>query len=351
VWILEKKNSIGKEFPVFLIAEVGVNHNGNIALAHKLIDAASLAGANGVKFQTFITEELVSPDTPLAGHHVVNVKEKISHYSLIKKLELSFDSFVELKSHCEQKNMVFISTPYDIPSAEFLSSLQVELIKVASSEMSNLPLLDVLRQSEIPIILSTGMSYWEEIVESVKFIKEIHSEICVLKCTSNYPASPESINLLGINKLKDKFPDLLVGFSDHTNGMEVSLAALAFGVSIIERHFTLDKEAWGPDHKASMLPDEFAAFTRAVRKVEKAFGIRNWCVQDEELAQRKTMNKGVFARRNIDTGEIVTISDVKFQRPEGGLTPKEFFLDYAGRPSQKPLMSGQLLTRFHFLNK
>lgn len=318
---------------MFIIAEAGVNHNGDISIAHKLIDAAAAAGADAVKFQTFVTEEVVSPETPLAGHHIANVKDRLSHFELIKKLELPLNVFYELKIHCEERGVVFISTPYDIPSAEFLIEMGIEIIKIASSEMTNYPLLDVVRRSIIPVILSTGMSSWEEIVESVNFIKEYHNNICVLKCTSNYPASPESINLRGIYKLKETFPDCLFGFSDHSEGIGISLTALGFEVCMIERHFTLDKKAWGPDHKASLTPDEFGNLVQAVRKSEKALGSRDWNIQDEELVQRKTMQKGVYARGAIKKGERVRIQDVKFLRPSGKISPKLYYLKFMNKTS------------------
>ena len=342
--IVFKNGVIGEDRPVFIIAEAGVNHNGDADVAHKLIDASVDAGADAVKFQTFVTEELVSPDTPLAGHHIANVPESSSHFELIKRLELPFAVFQDLKTHCEEKGVVFISTPYDISSVEYLIGLGVEVIKIASSEMTNLPLLDVVRSSGIPVILSTGMSAWDEILESVTFIREKHDNICVMKCTSNYPALPESINLRGIVKIREAFPDLLVGFSDHSEGPEISLAALGLGISVIERHFTLDKDAWGPDHKASMTPVEFNAFVRAVRKCEQATGSLDWGVQDEEFSQRKTMQKGVYARKTIRKGESVTIKDVKFLRPSSGLSPKKFYRHYAGRTVKEDIIINNVIT-------
>ena len=330
MWKIQGK-SIGPGHSVFLIAEAGVNHNGDVALAHKLIDVAADAGADAVKFQTFITEEVVSPYTPLAGHHIANVQEELSHFELAKRLELPFEAFKELKAHCEEKNLIFISTPYDIPSAQFLMNIGIKIIKIASSEITNLPLLDVIANSGIPVILSTGMSTWNEIVESVNFLRKYHSNICVLKCTSNYPASPESINLRGIKKIQETFPNLMVGYSDHSEGSEISLTALGIGINIIERHFTLDKNAWGPDHKASMTPDEFKQFVYAVRKCEKALGAFDWDIQNEEVSQRKTMQKGVFARRDIQIGEKVGMDDVKFLRPSGEISPRFFFNKYKNK--------------------
>ena len=202
----KRHRTIGNTNCVFLIAEVGVNHNGDSALAHKYIDAAVKVGADAVKFQTFVTDELVSPDAPRAVHHIANISEKLTHYELIKKLELPLDVFASLKLHCEEKNIEFISTPYDIPSAKSLIHLGVNVIKIASSELTNLPLLHVIRMSKIPVILSTGMSTWSEIVDSINFVRKYHNRICILKCTSNYPASPGSINLNGIRKIKQAFP-------------------------------------------------------------------------------------------------------------------------------------------------
>ena len=334
---------IGKGHPVFLVAEVGVNHNGSVDAAHALIDAAAVSGADGVKFQTFITEELVSLKTPLAGHHMANIRDNISHFDLIKRLELPFDAFEGLKLHCEDKGMVFISTPYDLVSADFLIKLGTRMIKVASSEMMNLPLLDLLRNSGTPIILSTGMSQWEEIVEAVDFLRAEQPEVCILKCTSNYPASPESINLKGIRKIRKTFPDVPVGFSDHSEGMEISLASLSMGVNMIERHFTLDRDQWGPDHNASMLPYEFASFTSAVRKVELAWGVSDWYIQSEEVAQRATMSKSVFIRKEKNIGERIEVPDVMFLRPGGGMSPREFYRQYKGKTLIRSVKRGHLL--------
>jgi N,N'-diacetyllegionaminate synthase len=333
--------AIGTSDPVFIIAEAGVNHNGDIKLAHKLIDAAAAAGADAVKFQTFLTDELVSNGAPLAGHHIANVKDATSHYDILKRLELSFSSFQHLKTHCKEKNILFLSTPYDIPSAELLINMQTELIKIASSEMMNYPLLDVIGRSKIPIILSTGMNSWEEIEDSVNFLKTYNTQLCILKCTSNYPALPESINLRGIERLKESFSDCLIGFSDHTEGNEISLAALGLGACILEKHFTLDKKQWGPDHSASMVPDEFGAFVKSVRKVEEALGKKNWEIQNKEKAQRETMQKGVYARCNIEKGERLDISKVKFLRPKGKSSPKDFWEHFQNKPVENKIYPGE----------
>ena len=260
------KKKIGNDHPILLIAEAGINHNGDINIAHQLIDAAADAGADVVKFQTFITEDIIHPECPRPSHEELNIQENISHFDLVKKWELPFYEFEKLKVHSEDKGLIFMSTPYDINSAEFLIKMECEAIKMASAEMSNYYMLEFLGKSNIPIILSTGMNYWDEIVESVDFIKKFTDKLCILKCTSNYPASPESINLNGIKKIKDKFPNTIIGFSDHSEGQEIGIASLGLGVNIIERHFTLDKNTWGPDHRASMDPHEFKIFVKSEEK-------------------------------------------------------------------------------------
>lgn len=327
-----------------MIAEAGVNHNGNINTAFDLIDAAIESGADAVKFQTFITEENISKDTPLASHHLNNVGTSLSHFELIKRLELPFDCFKQLKQYCNERKINFISTPYDLKSADYLINIDTEILKIASSEMLNFPLLEVVGQSKIPVIISTGMSSWDEICDSINFIKKFHSEICVLKCTSNYPSSPDTINLLGLNKIFKDFPDLLLGFSDHSEGSEISLASIGIGVDVIERHFTLDKELWGPDHKASMNPSEFKKFVNEIRKVEKALGSYDWDIQDAEIVQKETMRKGVYIRQSMKKGECVKVEDVKFLRPLGKMTPKDFFLNYLNRPLCADILAESELT-------
>ena len=334
-----KHCKIGNNLPIFIIAEAGVNHNGDVNIAHNLIDAAVETGVDAIKFQTFIAEETVAQAAPLANHHIANTGTELTHFELIKKLELPFECFIELKAHCEEKGVIFISTPYDLPSAHFLIDISSEVIKIASSEMTNYPLLDVLGNSIIPVILSTGMSAWEDIVDSVEFLENYHSNIGILKCTSNYPASPGSIHLQGIGKLKEKFPQHVVGFSDHSEGDEICLTAVGLGISLIEKHFTLDKNAWGPDHKASMLPDEFKNFVQSIRKAEQALGDKDWNIQKEEISQKATMRKGVYARRHIPKGQPVSLLDVKFLRPPGSITPKEFFLNYKNKIANADILA------------
>jgi N,N'-diacetyllegionaminate synthase len=334
---------IGQDEPVFIIAEAGVNHNGDIDLAHKLIDAAADVAVDAVKFQTFLVDELVSREAPLASHHISNIKEEISHYDLLKKIELPLGVFEELKKHCEERGVVFISTPYDIPSAKHLIDIKTELIKIASSEMLNYPLLHVCGDASTPIVLSTGMSDWQEIEESVAFLSTYEPELCILKCTSNYPADFDSINLRGITRIHESFENCLVGFSDHTVGNEVSIASLGIGVSVIEKHFTLDRSLWGPDHCASMIPSEFDYFVKSIRAVEKSMGKKHWQMHDKEKVQRKTMQKGVYARSTIKKGETLNVEKVKFLRPKGAISPKEFWLHFQGKKAKMDIEKGDII--------
>jgi len=336
---------------VLVIAEAGVNHNGDVDIAHQLIDAAAEAGADAIKFQTFVTEEIVAPDAPLAGHHMANVGEELTHYELLKRIELPWDAHPKLKTHCEERGVIFISTPYDVSSAKFLVELGCQVIKVASSEMTNLPLLDVLGDAGLPVMLSTGMSHWEEIVESVRFLEQKGTPLCILKCTSNYPATPASINLRGLIRMREAFPDCVLGLSDHSEGIEISLAALGLGATVIERHFTLDPEAWGPDHKASLPPAEFKRLVKSIRRVEAAMGDRDWTIEDEELGQRNTMQKGAYARRPISRNERVGLDDVMFLRPKGEIGPKEFYLVYRDRRTRRDIAAGSPLTADSFVGE
>ena len=338
----------GSPQPVFVIAEAGVNHNGDVEIAHRLIDKSADAGADAVKFQTFLADEVVSKSAPAAAHHIANVSETVNHYDLIKKLELPLHVFGELKKHCEDIGITFISTPYDIISMNFLKKIGVNIIKIASSELTNLPLLDIVRNSSIPVILSTGMSNWSEIIESVQFLLESNNELCLLKCTSNYPATVESINLRGIQKFKETYPDLLFGFSDHTEGFEISLTAVGMGVHVIERHFTLDKKLWGPDHRASLEPFEFKKFADAIRKAEGSLGNKDWNLQEEEKKQKETMRKGVYARRDLNVGEIIGIEDVKFLRPMSSLDPRTFYKKYKDKRLLKSIKASQLINEEFF---
>lgn len=331
-----------------IIAEAGVNHNGSIDRAHQLIDKATECNADAIKFQTFKTELLISKSAPLATHHKKNLKEKISHQDLIKKLELPFEAFSDLKKHCEDNKIEFLSTPYDIESANYLINLGVETIKIASSELTNFPLLEVLSKSNKNLILSTGMSTFDEISESIEFILNYNSSLTVLKCTSNYPAAFEDTNILGIKKIKKKFPTINIGFSDHCIGPEASILAVAFGANLIEKHFTINKNDWGPDHKASLEVEEFKLFVSNIRNAELALGNSNWGLSKEEHEQKITMQKGTYAKRRIKKGTSLSIDEVNFLRPMGEISPKDFYLNFKNKIINRDLKIGEEIKKEYF---
>jgi len=307
---------------VFIIAEAGVNHNGNEKLAFKLIDAAAETGAAAVKFQNFITEELVTKDAPKAKHHLDNLEEKVSHFEMLKSLELSQETIAGLKKYCEKKGILFMCTPYDIKSTEFLLSMNLPVYKVASSEFTNYQMLDLLRNQPNHIILSCGMSSMEEVEDIIDFVSEKNKNISLCQCTTNYPVDFKNINLNVIKTFIANFPEIKIGFSDHSKGIEASVAAVALGAVIIEKHLTLDRNLPGPDHRGSLEPLEFKSLVNSIRNVELALGSGKKEILDCENQTRAAMKKSAFAARDIKKGEILKMSDLKFLRPGSGIDYK-----------------------------
>jgi len=326
---------ISKKNKTLIIAEAGINHNGDINLAHQLIDAASSSGADAVKFQIFNSEEVVHPNCPRPGHEKANVKEEISHLEMLKKWELSFDDFIELKKHADEKNILFCASTGNAKATNFLVNLDCKLIKIASADMSHFQMLEIAGKSGAVILVSTGMSHWKEIVDSINFMNNFTHKIGVLKCTSNYPASSGSMNLNGLLKLQEEFPNFEIGFSDHSIGNEASVCSVMLGCTILEKHFTIDNGMWGPDHSSSLNPINFKNYVEAIRKIEVLMGKKHWDVQDEEKGQRSTMTKGTYAKKNLVINQKVTLNDVNFLRPCGEISPKEFYLNYNGKKLNK----------------
>ena len=334
---------------VFIIAEIGVNHNGKISNAFKLIDEAKKCGADAVKFQTYITDELVLKNAPMAEHHKKNMKKKTSHYNILKKLELNFNDFIKLKKYTKDKKMKFISTPYDIESLKFLIKIKSDYIKFASSELLNFPMLNIARKSNIPIILSTGMSNLKEVIESINFVLEKNKKLIVLKCTSNYPAKTEELNLKSIKSLQKIFKNKVkYGFSDHSIGSIAAITSLKYNVKYIEKHFTLNKNANGPDHKASTDPKELKIFIKDINNSIKAEGSETWKISKKEINQKKAMRKGCYARTDINKGEILNSSKVIYLRPPNSLTPKDLYLYCLNKKVKKNIKKGSPLRKEYF---
>lgn len=304
---------------VFIIAEAGVNHNGSLELAYKLVDAAKEANADCVKFQTYITENDTAVNCEKAEYQKTEQQE--SQYELLKKLELSFDEFRKIQEYCKKKGIMFLSTPFDIESLKFLEEIHMPIWKIASSEVENFQLLREMAKTHKPIILSTGMCTIEEISNAVDVLKKYGAgEIKILHCNTQYPTPMEDVNLKAMYELKSMF-QCDIGYSDHTQGIEVPIAAVAMGATIIEKHFTLDRNMEGPDHVASLNPLELKEMVQAIRNVEKAIGTGKKVPSNSEKGNRIAARKSIFARCEIKKGQKFTEENIIAKRPGGGVNP------------------------------
>ncbi len=313
---------VGSGEPCFIVAEAGVNHNGDIGLAHRLIDAAVDAGADAVKFQSFVTDEVIRPDAPKAVYQVETTGESGSQYEMLKALELSADQQAELKAHCEQLGILYLCTPYETMSVDMLDHMGIDAFKIASADITNIPFLRYIASKGRPVILSTGMATLCEVEQAVGTLNNggLNDKIVLLHCTTQYPAPLNEANLRAILTMRRAF-GCPVGFSDHTPGIGASPWAVAVGACMIEKHFTLDRNMPGPDHRASLEPDELADLVRAVRDVETALGDGIKRPMPSEIPNKPRMRKSLVARRAIHAGDIITPDALACKRPGGGLNP------------------------------
>lgn len=311
---------------VFIIGEAGVNHNGDINLAKKLIDVAIEAKVDAVKFQTFKTEKIIGKFAKKAEYQNENTKINESQYDMVKKLELSFDEFKELKKYCDERNIIFISTPDDTDSVDLLADIKVPYIKIGSTEVTNLEYLKYIAKKNIPIILSTGMSTLGEVEKALNVIySEGNKNVKLLHATTDYPTREDDVNLKAMVTMREAFK-VEVGYSDHTLGNEAAIAAVAMGATVIEKHFTIDKSMEGPDHKASMEPEELKEFVIAIRKTEKILGSGIKGPTDREKKSIKDVRRSIVASRNLKKGTVLTRDMLEFKRPGTGLYPE--FVDF-----------------------
>ncbi len=306
---------------VFIIAEAGVNHNGHLDLAYQLIDVAKDAGADAVKFQTFKAENVVSRLADKAKYQKKTTGSNESQLEMIKKLEISFEDFVKLKKYCDKKEIMFLSTPFDHQSIDFLYNL-VDIYKIPSGEIINYPYLKHIAAKNKPLIMSTGMASLGEVEEAINTIRSVNSkaQISLLHCTTNYPTPYEEINLKAMQTLEAAFK-LPVGYSDHTLGIEVPVAAVAMGARIIEKHFTLDKKLPGPDHRASLEPDELKGMVKAIRNIEMALGDGIKKPNKSEIEIMKVARKSIVASKSVKKGEMFTKTNITVKRPGTGISP------------------------------
>lgn len=306
---------------ILIIAEAGVNHNGDIETAKKLVDAAAAAGADIIKFQTFRAERLVRRDEKKAAYQLETTDAGESQYEMLKKLELTEEMHHILMEYCSEKNIEFLSTPFDIESMRFLDRLGISVLKLPSGEITNYPYLREAGRIGKRIILSTGMSVLEEVSQAIAVLREHGAQdITVLHCNTQYPTPMGDVNLNAMITMRDQL-GVDVGYSDHTVGIEVPIAAAALGARVIEKHFTLDRNMEGPDHKASIEPQELKAMADAIRNIEAALGDGQKIVSASEAANREVVRKSITAAAVVREGELFTEKNLTTKRPGTGLSP------------------------------
>ncbi|MEK5146257.1 N-acetylneuraminate synthase [Psychrobacillus sp. FSL K6-4615] len=335
----------------YIIAEAGVNHNGSLEMAKQLVNVAKQAGADAVKFQTFKAENLVTRSAQQANYQVENLGEVTSQFKMLKKLELSYDEFVKLKYYCDANEIEFLSTPFDIESVDFLlNDIGMSKFKIPSGELTNSPFIHYIATKKKPIILSTGMATMKDIHEALSFIayglafpdqevnlnqvqrfyqKEearllLREFVTVLHCTTEYPAPFETINLCAMNEMKKEL-QLPIGFSDHSEGIAVPIAAIALGAVVIEKHFTLDRNLPGPDHRASLEPKELEEMVTGIKAIEESMGTGNKKPTPKELDNRKVARKSIVAKVKIAAGEIFAERHIAIKRPGHGMPPRSYW--------------------------
>lgn len=312
---------------VVIIAEAGVNHNGDLEIAKKLVDVAVDAGADFVKFQTFKAENLVTATAKMAEYQIENLMEEDTQFSMLKKLELSEDMHYELYRYCISKGIYFLSTGFDIDSLKFLKQFKLNLWKVPSGEITNLPYLEYIGNLNDSVVLSTGMANLQEVKDAISVLVKSGTNIrniTVLHCTTDYPTSFEDVNLNVLHTLRQEL-GVEVGYSDHTIGIEVSIAAVALGATVIEKHFTLNRDLPGPDHKASITPDELKMLVRQVRNIEKAMGGFVKTPSEREKKNITIARKSVVAKKKISKGELFSDENLAAKRPGSGISPMKWY--------------------------
>ena len=309
----------------YIIAEAGVNHNGSYETACKLVNAAKTAGADCIKFQTFKSDKLVSHYAIKADYQKSTTGDG-SQVDMLRKLELSYDDFFSLKRYCDNIGICFLSTPFDLESIEFLNTLDMPFWKIPSGEVTNYPYLVSVAKTHKPIVMSTGMCTIDEIKDAIALLREYGTEdIRLLHCNTEYPTPFHDVNLYAMKTLRETF-GLEVGYSDHTKGIEVPIAAVSMGASIIEKHFTLDHDMKGPDHKASLEPDELSLMVKCIRNIESAFGDG---IKAPTLSEKKNITvarKSIVAKRAIKAGEILDENNITTKRPGNGISPMKWNL-------------------------
>jgi N,N'-diacetyllegionaminate synthase len=333
---------VGPGHSVFIIAEAGVNHNGDLEMARKLVEVAVAAGADAVKFQTFRAEAVASPNAPKAQYQIDTTGNSETQLEMLRRLELSPRAHHEIQELCRQSGIIFLSTPFDEAAADLLAQLEVPAFKISSGDITNLPLLAHVARKGKPVILSTGMSDLDEVAEAVTAIQnEGSDQLILLHCVTNYPASATDINLRAMRTMTEAF-GVPVGYSDHTTGIEIPMAAVALGACVIEKHFTLDRDLPGPDHRASLEPAELRAMIEGIRKVEAALGDGRKAPASSELDTARIARRSLVAVGDISAGSRIVREMIAAKRPGTGLPPAKLSL-ILGRTALVDITAGSML--------
>ncbi|MEG0509607.1 MAG: N-acetylneuraminate synthase [Eubacterium sp.] len=328
----------------FIIAEVGVNHNGKLTLAKEMIVAAKKAGVDAVKFQTFKSEKVVSVFAKKADYQIENTQNnQENQLEMVKKLELSNDAFFELQTYCQEIGIQFLSTPFDLESIVFLNQLEMPFWKIPSGEITNYPYLVEIAETHKDIVMSTGMCTMKEIEEAINVLEANGSgKISLLHCNTEYPTPMEDVNLRAMQTLKETF-NVPVGYSDHTKGIEVPIAAVAMGAEIIEKHFTLDCSMEGPDHKASLEPEALTQMVQAIRNIEKAMGSGKKEPSPSEKKNIPIARKSIVANCDIEKGTVFTVENLTTKRPGNGISPMKWN-EILGQKATRYFKEDELIT-------
>lgn len=331
---------------VFIIAEAGVNHNGSLKIAKKLIDKAKAFGADAVKFQTFKTEDIMIRSAPKAEYHKRRTRASQSQHAMLKKLELDAVSHKKLMDYCRRKKIMFLSSPYDFKSIDLLNSLGLRIFKIPSAEITDIPYLKKIGRLRKKILLSTGMTGLKEVKDVLGLLTEAgtaRKNITVLHCNTEYPTPMRDVNLRAMLTIKNSL-GVSVGYSDHTSGIEVPAAAVALGATVIEKHFTLDKNMEGPDHAASLEPEEFKLMVSSIRNIEKALGDGKKRPTPSEIKNKLILSKSIVAVKSIAKGELFTEDNITAKRPASGLSPK-YFYKLIGKKASRDIESDEVLIK------
>lgn len=328
-----------------VVAEIGCNHNGNLDLAFQMIDLAKRAGADAVKFQTFVAEELVSEYAPKAEYQKARNAQE-SQLDMLRKLEISKEGYLRLKEYAENIGLEIFSTPFDFPSFEFLRDIGQKIWKIPAGEVTNLPFLEAIAKIEIPgkeIVLSTGISNWQEIDDAVRVLeKSKNTTFTILHCNTDYPTKDSDMNVCAMLAIKERYPKWNIGLSDHSIGDVASVIAVTLGAEFIEKHFTLDRNLPGPDHKASIDFEGMAGLVERVRRAEVMLGERDKFITESERPNRKVVRKSIVARRPITKGEVLTEENITCKRPGTGISPMRWY-DVLGKVAPSDYKTNELI--------